>query len=464
MKNRTLNKLSLTVCTASVLGIFVSSQVFAAGFEKSVFWSGHYSALAGAAQSSVTGPEALYWNPAGLAGSEGLQISGDFSPTLSKFSGNVPNGGAALLATSQGASPAVAQNTAQTNPKSISSNTSFTPVGAAFISYGITPQWGVGIGYDVVGGTRADYDSVDFGFPSGFITPPLKADLSITELSLGTGYEVMPGFKVGASYRVTFVHADLDVANSGAVGTNATFTSVQLAGLSQTTWNGFRVGAEYAPKDSPWGIGAVWRSRVNFNATGSASVQTTEDGPATGGTPVTGATNTGSGNVGGTLPMRLDAASHYTFSPAWTGFVGYSFTNYDQDQALNFGTTVASPLGGNVSGAVPLSWSNMHNIRGAVEYNGFDGTPIRFGYVWTSQVTAAGDANPTIASPGTGNTFVLGTAHKITPNLTLDAAFEYSRDSGSVAAADLNGGAATTATGDYSAKAYVLHLGATLAL
>jgi long-subunit fatty acid transport protein len=447
MKNRTFNKMSLTVCSASVLAMFVSSQVFAAGFEKSVFWSGHYSALAGAAQSSVTGPEALYWNPAGLAGSEGLQISGDFSPTLSKFNGEIPTAGV------------------QTSPTSISSNTSFSPVGAAFVSYGLTPQWGVGIGYDVVGGTRADYDSVNFGFPSGFQTPPLKADLTITELSLGTGYEVMPGLKIGASYRLTFVHADLDVASGSQLGGNTFLSSIQLAGLSQTAWNGFKVGVDYAPKDSPWGVGATWRSRVNFNATGSSSVATTEDGPGTLGTPVTGPTTTGSGNVGGTLPMRIDAAAHYIFNPAWTGFLGYTFTNYDQDQALNFGTTVPTglPSGGNVAGAVPLNWNNMHNIRGAVEYNGIDGTPIRFGYVWTSQVTPNGSANPTLASPGTGNTFILGSGHKITPNLTVDAAFEYSRDSGSVAASDL-GSNTSTATGDYSAKAYALHLGATLAL
>jgi long-chain fatty acid transport protein len=451
MKNRNLNKLSLVVCAASVLSIFVTSQVFAAGFEKSVFWSGHYSALAGAAQSSVTGPEALYWNPAGLAGSEGLQISGDFSPTLSKFNGNVTQAGS------------------QTTTASVSSNTSFSPVGAAFISYGLTPQWAWGVGYDVVGGTRADYDSVNLGFPSATglsLTPPLKADLTITELSLGTGYEVMPGFKIGASYRLTFVHADLDVATGGTFqggGTNYYLTSIQLAGLSQSAWNGFRVGAEWAPKDSPFGFGAVWRSRVNFNATGGSTVITNVNGPATGGTPTT-TTTTGSANVGGTLPMRFDTAAHYVVNPAWTGFLGYTFTNYAQDQALNFNSSATTVGGQSTNGSVPLVWNNMHNIRAAVEYNGIDGTPIRFGYVWTSQVTPAGDASPVLASPGTGNTFILGTSHKCTPNLTVDAAFEYSRDSGSVAASDLNQSSLTTATGDYSAKAYALHLGATLAL
>src|ERR1700734_4021960 len=121
MKNRSIIRI---VCVASVLTTFLSSQSFAAGFEKSVFWSGHYAAIAGAAQSSVTGPEALYWNPAGLAGSEGLQVSGDFSPTWAMYSGPM------ALSTTTG-TVGTAQN----------SNTTFSPVGAGFISYGITPQW-----------------------------------------------------------------------------------------------------------------------------------------------------------------------------------------------------------------------------------------------------------------------------------------------------------------------------------
>jgi long-subunit fatty acid transport protein len=445
--NRSISRI---ICTASVLAVFVTSQAFAAGFEKSVFWSGHYSAIAGAAQSSVTGPEALYWNPAGLAGSDGLQVSGDFSPTLSKFNGEIPTAGS------------------QPNPTAVSSDTSFSPVGAAFVSYGITDKWAAGLGYYVVGGTRADYDSVNFGFPAATgltLNPPLKADLTITELSLGTGYEVMPGFKIGAAYRVTFVHANLDVASAGQPdATDFYALSTQLSGLSQTKWGGFKVGMEYAPKDCPWGFGATFRSRVNFDAKGNATVVSNTSGTSFG-APATN-TTTGTGDVGGALPMQLNLATHYNFASAWTGFLGYTFTNYDQDQALNFDTSIANPLlpTTNVQGAVPLVWNNMTNIRAAVEYTGIDTWPLRFGYVWTSQVTPNGDASPVLASPGTGNTFVLGSGHKIMPNLTVDGAFEYSRDSGSVAASDLNGGAVTTATGNYTAKAYALHLGASLAL
>ena len=89
----------------------------------------------------MVGPQALLWNPAALAGPVGLQINGNFSPTWAMFSGPM----------------VLNSNTVQT------SNTRFLPVGGAFASYGITPQWGIGVGYYVVAGNSADYDQVQPG-------------------------------------------------------------------------------------------------------------------------------------------------------------------------------------------------------------------------------------------------------------------------------------------------------------
>lgn len=178
---------------AVMLAVLSSSQAFSAGFEKSVFWDAHYAAIAGAAQSSVTGPQALYWNPAALAGSPGLQVNADFSPTWAQYSG-----------------PQVLNSNTVQN-----SNTKFLPVGAGFISYGVTPQWGIGVGYYVTAGSAADYDSVTPGSLSALgitYAPPIKGDLSVTELSIGTGYELLPGLKLGAGYRLVFVSATLDTA------------------------------------------------------------------------------------------------------------------------------------------------------------------------------------------------------------------------------------------------------------
>jgi long-subunit fatty acid transport protein len=436
-----MNKVKIVL---GVIALASSCMAFGAGFEKSVFWSGHYAAIAGAAQSSVTGPESLYWNPAGLAGSEGLQVSGDFSPTWAMYSGP-------MSLSTPGGTVGTAQD----------SNTTFSPVGAGFVSYGISPQWGVGIGYYVTGGTRADYDSVPstaLGAAGISYAPPLKADLTLTELSAGTGYEVLPGLKLGAAYRVMFVHATLDAA--GAITSPAVaLISTQISGISQTAWSGIRFGLEYEPKGSPWGFGVTYRNQVRFNAPGSANVTVAAPGLGIAGT---GVSEGASENVivSGQLPQSINAAAHYQFNPAWTGFLGYTFTNYAQEQSLGVSGVTAGPLGllADSSTAVPLSWTNLHNVRVAGEYTGFQDWAFRAGYVWTSQVTATTAALPILASPGTGNTVVAGAGHQCMPHLTLDGAFEYSWDSGTVGATPTP--LASTAQGPYTAKAYAVHLSA----
>jgi long-subunit fatty acid transport protein len=139
--------------------------------------------------------------------------------------------------------------------------------------------------------------------------------------------------------------------------------------------------------------------------------------------------------------------------------LGYTFTNYSQEQSLGIsGVTAGATLGAlpSSSTGVPLSWTNMHQARVGADLGMITEWPIRLGFVWTSQVTAAANALPILASPGNGYTAVVGTGHSFTPNFSLDGAFEYSWDSGSVTAA--NNPAATTAIGNYTANATVVHL------
>lgn len=422
---------------ASVLMVVVN-QASAAGFEKSVFWDAHYGALGGAAQSIVTGPQSLYWNPAGLAGSQGLQINGDFSPTWAMYSGPM----------------ALNSNTVQ------NSNTTFSPVGAGFISYGLTPQLGVGAGYYVSAGTRADYDSVTPGSLSALgvtYAPPLKADLTLTELSFGAGYELAPGLKIGAGYRLLFVAAGLDTAGTVGAGAATTLVATQISQASGVA-GGFRVGLEYAPKDAAWGLGVSYRNQVRFAVNGMANVTTA-------GAATPGGTSAGTNEtiiLSGVLPQRVDAAGHYQFSPSFLALVGYTFTNYSQEKSIGISGLSASTLGGGLPSSstdVPLNWNNMHNVRVGGEFDGIVDTPLRAGFVWTSQVTPTGNALPILPSPGTGYTVIAGAGHKFSPSFTLDGAFEYSWDSGSVSSA--NNPASLTGTGNYSASALVMHLSGT---
>lgn len=417
-------------------------QAFAAGFEKADFWDAHSAALGSAVQSSIEGPAALYWNPAGLAGLQGLQINANFSATDAGFKGPFQN------------------NTP------VNSNSLFIPVAAGFVGYGVTPSLGVGLGYYVSGGNKAEYSNVDLGLGAVGITytPNVKGDVTITELSAGAGYEIMPGLKFGAAYRVVFVSGELDTAKATALGgTNYLVTAVQDTGISATAATGVRVGLEYAPKDSAFGFGIVYRNRVHFAASSTATVVSASNyAPLTYASAAGTSASGGNPTVSGQLPQRIDAAAHYHFNPSFAGYLGYSFSNYAQEQVL--GLSGITNVGGSatpVNADVPLGWTNQQNVRFGFQCDGVKEWPIRLGLVYTNQVTPKGSALPILAAPGPGYSLVAGSGHKFTPNLTVDGAFEYSWDSGSVATAD--GPTGTTATGDYGAHSYVLHLSANYA-
>lgn len=408
-----------------------SNEVHAAGLEKSVFWSGRYTALAGAAQSSVVGPEALYWNPAGLGGAPGLQVSANFSPTLSKFSG--PFG---LSSTPQ------------------DSNASFSPLSGGFVSYGIMPQLGVGAGLYVSAANKAEYDSVSLGLQNTLGTtyaPPFIGNLTLLEAALGGGYEIVDGLRVGAAWRVAFASGEL----SFATVRSSNLVGIQAQNLSQTIWSGVRIGAEWNPKNSPFGFGVTWRNRIDLNLEGTANVTIANAASPSGTQPVSGR----SVNANANLPMRIDMAAHYDFNADWTGFLGYSFTQYsDEDRIALTGFPTAVIPTGEVD--LPLGWTNMQNGRAALQYKIAEDFRLRAGYVFTSQVSSKAKASPIIAAPGSGHTATLGMGIQAMRTLWVDGALEYSWDSGTVATSDIPSGSAT-APGDYTARAYAIHLGVT---
>lgn len=428
------------LATLSGLAALLPLQsAFAAGLEKADFWDAHSSALGSAVQSSIDGPAALYWNPAGLAGLQGLQINANFSATDAGFKGPF-----------------------QANT-SINSNSLFIPVAAGFIGYGVTPSLGAGIGYYVSGGNKAEYGNVDLGQESNGITynPLIKGDLTITELSAGAGFEIMPGLKLGAAYRMVFVSGELDSASATLNGAGLFITGVQVTDIKATEGTGLRVGLQYAPKDSNFGFGLVYRNRVHFAASSTANVTTAGSTGNLAGVPGAGVSSSG-GNpiVSGQLPQRIDAGLHYHFTPDFTTYLGYSFSNYAQEQVLGLSGLVTS--GGTINADTPLGWNNQQNIRLGFENTGLiKEWPVRLGLVYTNEVTPKNSASPVFAAPGAGYTIVAGTGHNFSSNFKVDGAFEYSWDSGSVAASDNpNSG---TVVGDYGAHSYVLHLSANYA-
>ncbi len=439
MKQKKMSKMKRCVNSAAFIaasGIMGmgTSNAWAAGFEKAVLWSAKWSALGGAAASSVSGPEALFFNPAGLAETRGLMVSVNGSPTWDQF--KTP-----IVPTS---SP-------------ISSDTRFLVPYALFASYSVAPKWGIGAGIYVGGGAQVEYKEIDWsGLNSNLssLKTTNKADLRLTEISVGTGYEVFEGLKIGAAYRILMASLDLQYSGARRVAPGQfALAQYNLTGMSGTRYNGFRAGIQYTPKDQPFGIGLEWRSKVSFNLSND-SVSSTILVPAAGVTTPTTVTGTG-GNLSNTAPQNISLGGYYDVIPnGWRLLAEYTFTQYHDNQSLGI-------QAGTTRGAfddIYQGWNNMNNLRFGTEYKGIGDWILRGGYVWTSQIVPNSFATSLFSTPGLGNTVVIGAGKPIYAGLIVDAALEYSWASGSVAAAD--NPIITTQTGDYNSKAYAAHLSA----
>jgi long-chain fatty acid transport protein len=412
-----------TGITGILSAALISSSAFGAGFEKNVLWSGKWVGVGGAAVSAVQGAESLFFNPAGLAMNHpGFEVSGNFSPTWGQFKGPI--------------------NTAN---QQLSTGYNFSPVFGALVDYGITPQWGIGVGAFVSAGTKADYSGVDY--PNGLPSGDVKSDIYVVDYSIGTGYEVIPGLRIGAAWRISQVKAGLKtVAPTSGSGFAGPAVYESIDNITATKYNGFRVGAQYTAPDKKWGLGANYRSNVDFTGTGSLSGSI--NAPTIGKVQDLPSADV---KVGSALPAQIEVGGNYAALDNVRLFLDYVWTNYSHNQNLSLS---GSPYVANI----PLGWKNMSNVRFAAECTALQDWAFRAGYVYTSQVTPESYARATFTAPGHGNTITVGAGHNVMTNLEVNGAVERSWTSGTTTAAD------QTYYGDYNAADWALHLGATLRL
>lgn len=406
--------------------IFDTEPVHAGGYEKGIMWSGRYSGQGGAAVSSVQGAEGLYFNPAGLLANRiGQDASINISPTRASYEG-----------------PIVSDQVKLKSKDSLG-----WPFG---LLYGNTlnEDWAFGVGAYASSGSEAKFEKV--AFPGYTLTPDFKSVLAGVEIAAGGAYRVSQSVKVGLAWRALMTNAEMaTAAKSGAA-----LMAVQLNDLKDTQYNGVKLGVQYEPNET-WGLGLTVRNETKANLKGTSTAQVdVGTGPLT----VTG----GAVTVKSYFPMQATIGGHWTIEPkAWRAYAEYVFTDYSRVRTLVIDGTTTLPiaLGGTTSDIPDIEqrWKDMHNVRLAGEFLR-SAWPVRFGYVWTSQVTPDGYARAVFIAPGQGHTLTLGTGSDfLDGNLKFNSALEYSWVTGNV------GSAAQTATktGDYTTTAYSLHLGTT---
>ncbi|MBY0470746.1 outer membrane protein transport protein [bacterium] len=413
MRNR-----NITVVIA--MGLFLGSgSSFGAGLEKNIMWSGKHAGAAGAAVSTADGAEAVFFNPAGIAnGKAGSEVSVNFSPGIHDFS--APN---------------------YSDSAKMKSGYNLVPVFGVVGSYGLTPKWGVGIGMYVSAGARAIFNAASLGITGFDMTPKLQSYLDVSEVALGTGYEIADGLRLGAAFRVVMAQGSFSMAQ--VVGSN--LIAVDLKNLSATRFSGLKLGLSYTAPDKTWGFGVAWRNQLDFIASGQSTGSVQAAGP--------GATSTlaeAPAKVGLTLPQQFVVGGNYELIKGHLRtMVEYVWTNYSENKTL---VVEASPGGVAVSN-VSFNWANQSEARIGFECTAVKNWAFRAGYVYSSQVVPKETALAILSSPGAYNTFVAGAGTMI-GSTQVDGAFEYSAASGT-------GGTSSGFLGTYSTTFLTLHMGAT---
>ena len=456
-----------------LVALAVANHALAGGLEKPIFWSGHWAPLGGASASAVQGSESAYFNPAGLTlGKAKIELSADLSPTSTQSTAGF------ISYTSDMSTSTVVSAT--------SSRGIAPPLGLTASYHEDGARWALGASLGVVGGSNSSYDQLDLGSLGSTQLKSLTSNSATTfqalgqsaivELSTGASYEATDWLRIGLAWRMTGMSSNLQtLIPTSVVLAGATPSTVPLLAdfriqdLMALNYGGIRAGIQVGPKNGTWGMGATWRSQVNFNLAGT-SVPGLYVGTSTSVSLSGGGTftlepgyklNSTGGDVAVTtlLPQQINLGGHWEFLPQQKLFFQYTFTeNHKNDQFGVKGSISTKDAQGNVIltdlPSITLNWKNANELRLGYEYSGFENLPLRGGFVYSTSSTDPASASSSALPPGAMTTFLLGTGRKLTdPNIEINGGLEYGRATG------IGNVPYTTQTTEYKFDAIALHAG-----
>ncbi|MGI9282612.1 MAG: OmpP1/FadL family transporter [Endozoicomonas sp.] len=417
---------------ASSLAIAVSAgNAVAGGFEKATLWDAQYSALAGAAVSSVDDSSAIFFNPAGMAFAESNDIALHVSPTFTTTNG-----------------PAAGDNTF------IDGETNFSPAGGFTGLFKLNDKFTMGYGVYAAGGAASKYEDVTVGDssnPIGGLWPgssPVTGDYSteirVIEAGLGLSYRINNNWAVGGTYRLTYATADINMLATKDSPFGKVGASVGYNDMSGLNTFGVRLGAMYRSDDNRWGWGINYRSEVDIEADGDYNYR---DG--------TGATVKGDATAKTGLPMQISTGVDYQVAPDWTLFGEITYSEYSNNEQIKF----ESDDVGLAVPAINSNWEDQYNYRIAAEYTGIENWALRAGYIYTTAVVPEEYAAPTFSTPANAHSFTFGAGTTILDGqVDLDFAADYNMaENDSVKGGGKLSDASTSHPGKYESNAYAIH-------
>lgn len=342
-------------------------------------------ALAQAGVANQTGPEAVTMNMAGLAGPQGLALSGSLQVIDNTTSWSDPSLGSAST---------------RTHP-------SFPPLLAA--SYGGTLSngmaWGAAAGFVALGGGSLFWPE---GWPGQFHIETVSQQVVMARV--GAAIQPLPWLKVGAG--VAYYRATEELAQAMNFSGQVAHAKVGVAGGAP----GFVLSLEAAAPNVPLKFGADYRSQGDLTAKGHAHFSN-----------VPPAFQTQLQDQGATtkvvVPPELNLGLSWKATPHLEVLVGFTLEGWHVYKSDDF----AGDKGFSVR--VARNYKDAYDYRLGAEYTGhpaLKGWSLRAGLFRSVSEQPTDTLSPSLSDASSWNGSV-GAGYQVTTALRLDASYQYSR-------------------------------------
>ena len=350
----------------SVAGLVMAGSAAASGFaltEQS--GSGLGNAFAGGA-ASAEDASTIFYNPAGMSQLAGNQIAvaGSMIRPSARFSGSVTG---------------IPFQTAGSGTGGDAGSWGFAPSG--YFSMELNPQTHVGLGINAPFGLQTQYDANWMGSYQAIksqiqtvnVNPAISCRINdMISLGAGLDYQHINGELSNAANYSALAFSLGGAGLLGAVGVNS--NGISTVSGSDSAW-GYNLGALFDLSDQTR-IGIAYRSRIDYNLSGTASLTNVPGALLAGGLPQVQPVS-----VAMTMPDSFSLSGFHAFNDKWDMMFDATRTGWSVVQQLNVLAANGTSLGN-----TPYDWNNTWRFSAGANYH--------YNAAWTVRMGVAYDQSP----------------------------------------------------------------------
>lgn len=440
-----------TLFRVLIMVFFTTLAHATGGFEKSTLWSARAAQYGGAYSSSVSGAEALYFNPASLQ----AETDKEFQFGLGISSGTTK-------------APII-----ESNHEVKSFSGPVTPLSIMY-SQKISNKEAIGLGIYSVGGLSVGYDDVNLsslGSEFNSFHPDVFGRLSVLEVGLGYSKKLSSNLSIGGTLRNHLVNggfSQVQVTEARGLGGMGIPDGTVLAvsngvfdDLQGFAFGAYTVGLNYQNDGRDFGGALVYRSQVNVNlrTKGSGTIVYSNTGAlATGATA--GQIYKLSGNqtsITSSLPEAWTVSFFKKITKNNKFHFEYMWAEYSHNDELGIDGSLNNPVDNTTTKVpnVPLNWHDLHEFKLGWTNTSIDSWIIGGGYSLSLPVTDKHTAGPTFAAPANYHNLYFGLGKRF-QNFRIDGAYEnyFSSGNGSTQESVNGNQVSPSIMGSYASRCY----------